>query len=189
MESLTVGTQAATGSRIETPRMKAVAIGLVLLVLFAAPALAVPTQSEARLAVWGKANHALRGFHASVDDATGATDFIATVTVDGASGEFHAEPVRGRVHREYVDFNVSDTWAMFDHLNVMRDALRTIYGAAIADDFERAQRNRPRNAVILWKGKRFGYAAFGSAFFVFQLTDLPAITQHVLYCDAIDCSD
>lgn len=167
-----------------------VAWSLIFSAVLCAPAWAIPGQTAAQLTAWGKANAALQQFHASSDDETGGTNYMATVVVDGYRAEYNAEPQGGRVHMEYIAFqNVSDAWFVELHMTVAIDAVRKIYGDAYATDLKNAKRIPHDGRVAAWQGKRLGYATFGAALFVVDAPEFANVLESMHVCDALDCSD
>ena len=157
---------------------------------YLAVANATPGQTPAQLTAWGKANPALPGFIATNDDNTGGTDYTARTKIGRYTIEFHSEPQGGIVHREYVSYvDMSDAWNASDHLDVVRDTLRTIYGSPYALDFDAASRVYHSGRLTIWRGKRLAYATFAGALFVERLADLPALLKNAKTCGAIDCED
>lgn len=155
-----------------------------------APAWAIPGQTTAQLAAWGKANVALHGFKPTIDQETGGTNFMASIIVDGYRGEYSAEPENDRVHMEYISFqNFPDARNLAQHLPLVIHAIGAIYGQAYVDDFRSAARMPHNGRVTLWQGKKLGYATFGPALFFYQSKDVPAIAKNMRACDALDCSD
>ncbi len=141
-------------------------------------------------AVWGKANPALHGWTATIDDSTGGTTYIARITVDGRSSTFNSKTKRGVTRYEFLELNdVPDTWNLVQHLPLVVDAIHAIYGEAYVADFKSATRVPHSGRVTLWQGKKLAYATFGQAVFFFQNKDLPGILKNMRACDALDCSD
>jgi hypothetical protein len=170
--------------------MRGVLVLLLLSAALCAPASAIPGQTAAQLAAWGKLNPALRGFRATIDDETGGTNYMATIRVDGLHAEFSAEPQSGRVHMEYISFqDVSDAWFVEQHMTVAIDAIRKIYGDAYAADFKGAKRIPHVGRVAAWQGKKLGYATFGTALFVVDSPEFASLVESMHVCDAIDCGD
>jgi len=122
-----------------------------------------------------------------MDEETGGTNYVATVTIDGQDGDFNAEPEGGIVHREYVAFHNVDT--LNAHAALIRDTLARIYGESVAADFMNASRLPHKGRAVAWQGKKLAYVAFGSALFVERLADLPDVIHNLRACDALDCSD
>jgi hypothetical protein len=172
-------------------RVSKLALEAVLLIAaLTAPAFAIPGQTTAQLAAWGKGNAALRGFKPTIDDSTGGTNYMAIVNVDGLRAEFNAEPQRGRVHMEYISFqNVSDAWFLEQHMAVAIDAIRKIYGDDYAADFKSAQRVPHAGRVAAWQGKKLGYATFGTALFIADPPEFANVLENMHVCDAIACGD
>jgi hypothetical protein len=164
-----------------------------LLVLFAAlsaPALAIPGQTMAQDAAWGKANPALHNWIATVDDSTGGTTYIAQMKIDGQDSTFTSKTKRNVARYEFVDFNsVPDTWNMGQHLPLVVEAIRTIYGPEYVADFKSATRVPHSGRVTLWQGTKLAYATFAQAVFFFANKDVPGILKNMRACDALDCSD
>ena len=163
---------------------------LVLIGALCTPVLALPGQTTAQFAAWGKANAALRGFHASIDDETGGTNYMATVVEQGYHGEYNAEPQRGRVHMEYISFqDMPDAWHLEFHLPFVIATIRDVYGEAIAADFTRARRIPHVGRVAAWQGKKLAYATFGTALFIVDTPEFANLVENMHVCDAIVCDD
>ncbi len=170
--------------------MRGVLVFLLLSVTLAAPAWAIPGQTAGQLSVWGKANTALHGFRATIDDETGGTNYMATVVVDGYHAEYNAEPQRGRVHLEYISFqDVPDAWNLQQHIPFVTDAIRKVYGDAYAADFKSAQRVPYSGRVAAWRGKKLAYATFGAALFIMDTPEFANVLENMHVCDAIACGD
>lgn len=168
----------------------AVASSLLLVVALNAPALAIPGQSTAQLAAWGKSNPTLRGFKPTIDDYTGGTTYIASLTIDGHNSQFNSQTKGGRARAESIELlDVPDTWDLAKHLTLVNDAIRTIYGPQYVEDFKNAVRLPHKGRVTAWQGKRLAYATFGQAIFVYRAIDVPFIAKNMQQCDALDCSE
>ncbi len=154
-----------------------------------APAWAIPGQTTVQLAAWGKANAALHDFKPTIDDATGGTTYIASMTIEGHNGEFNSVTKAGVANREFVELDVPDAWNLAQHLALVNDTIRAIYGSAYVDDFKSATRVPHTGRVSIWAGKKLAYATFGASIFFYQNRDLPGIVKNMRHCDALDCSE
>jgi hypothetical protein len=163
---------------------------LLLAAVSSAPARAIPGQTTAQVAAWGKGNAALHSFAATVDDSTGGTTYIAQTAIDGHNGSFNSKTKRGVARYEFLELNdIPDAWNLAQHLRLVVDAIRTIYGATYVADFKGATHVPHSGRVTLWQGKKLAYATFGTAVFFFQNKDVPGIVKNMHACDALDCSE
>jgi len=153
-------------------------------------AFAIPGQSVAQLAAWGKSNAALHGFKPSMDQNTGGTVYMATVTIDGLGSDFSSEPVSGVVPQEYVAFrDVNESWQLAKHPGLILDTVRVVYGAAYANDFQHATRVPLHGRTVAWRGAKLSYAVLGAAFFTIDNAEFPAVLKNIHACDALACED
>ncbi len=125
-----------------------------------------------------------------MDQETGGTVYMATVTVDGMRADFSSEPTTGIARKEYVAFRgVDDAWQLAKHPALMLDTVRVVYGESYANDFRNATLVPLHGRVIAWRGVKLSYAAAGAALFTMTNAEFKTVLQHIRQCDAIDCED
>src|SRR5215469_5002732 len=123
--------------------MKQIAVFVVVAIavtLSAAPARAIPGQTNADVMAWGKANAAFTGFDLKTS-LGGTKAYRADVVVDTHKAEFSAHSdSSGTIGVEYVTFtDEADTWIVAGHKPLMVATIRAIYGDAYASDLASAK--------------------------------------------------
>ena len=170
--------------------MKSILAGIVFIAFATQSAFAIPGQTEKQLAAWGKSNGALVGFKGSMDQNTGGTVYMADFKIDGLKAEFSSEPLSGVVPHEFINFdNMPDKWDAGKHLNIVRDTITLVYGAAYAADFANATKVNLHGQTLAWHGKKASYATYGVAIFVISSAAWPEALKNIHTCDGIVCED
>lgn len=171
--------------------MKCVACAVLLAACTAAPALAIPGQTEAQFLAWGKANSEFTQFERKDDNSPNGAgyEFVGKLNVDGHDAEFHAKPNRdGTIKYEvFVFVDLGATLFPTSHAILYRDAISRVYGATYERDFNFASQLPNTGNAAMWRGTLLGYSGFGNALLIFTPREFDAILKQS-HCAVSGCS-
>lgn len=171
--------------------MKCVACAVLLAACTAAPALAIPGQSDAQLTAWGKANSEFTQFGRQNDNSPNGAgyEYVGKLNIDGHDTEFHVKPNRdGTIKYEvFVFLDLGPSLFPMQNSVLYRDAIARVYGEPYERDFSFASHLPNTGNVAMWRGTLLGYSAFGNALLIFTPRDFDAILKQS-HCTASGCS-